>query len=100
MGFIGPSAAAMEQVGGKIAARKTALEARVPVVAGTHEGIVDLNAALDAAREVGFPVMLKAAAGGGGKGMRLVEGAEQLASALRDAQAEAAAAFGDSEVYL
>jgi len=100
MGFIGPSTAVMEQVGGKIAARKTALEARVPVVPGTHEGIVDLNTALDAARAVGFPVMLKAAAGGGGKGMRRVEGAEQLASALRDAQAEASAAFGDSEVYL
>ena len=100
VGFIGPSAAVMEQVGGKIAARKTALEARVPVVSGTHEGIVDLDAALHAAREVGFPVMLKAAAGGGGKGMRQVEKAEQLASALRDAQAEAAAAFGNSEVYL
>ena len=100
VGFIGPSAAVMEQVGGKIAARKTALEARVPVVSGTHEGIVDLDAALHAAREVGFPVMLKAAAGGGGKGMRQVEKAEQLASALRDAQAEAAAAFGNSELYL
>jgi acetyl-CoA carboxylase biotin carboxylase subunit len=98
--FIGPSAAAMEQVGGKIAARKTALEARVLVVPGTHEGIVDLDAALEAAREVGFPIMLKAAAGGGGKGMRLVEKAGQLASALRDAQAEAAASFGDSAVYL
>jgi acetyl-CoA carboxylase biotin carboxylase subunit len=100
VGFIGPSAAAMEQVGGKIAARQTALEARVPVVPGTHESIADLDAALEAAREVGYPVMLKAAAGGGGKGMRLVEKSEQLASALRDAQAEAAASFGNSEVYL
>jgi len=100
VGFIGPSAAAMEQVGGKIAARKTALEAKVPVVPGTHEGILDLDDALKAAAKVGFPVMIKAAAGGGGKGMRLVEKPEQLASALRDAQAEAAASFGDSAVYL
>jgi len=100
VGFIGPSAAAMEQVGGKIAARKTALEASVAVVPGTHEGILDLDDALKAAAKIGFPVMIKAAAGGGGKGMRLVEKSEQLASALRDAQAEAAASFGDSAVYL
>ena len=98
--FIGPPPAAMEQVGGKIAARKTALEAGVPVVPGTREGIHDLDDALTAARKIGFPVMLKATAGGGGKGMRRVEKSEQLASALRDAQSEAAAAFGDSAVYL
>jgi acetyl-CoA carboxylase biotin carboxylase subunit len=100
VGFIGPPAAAMEQVGGKIAARTTALGARVPVVPGTHKGIVHLDGALEAAREVGFPIMLKAAAGGGGKGMRRVGRAEQMASALRDAQAEAAASFGNSDVYL
>src|SRR4029450_11059550 len=100
VGFIGPSAAAMEQVGGKIAARKTAVEARVPIVPGTHEGILDFDEALKAAEKSGLPVMIKAAAGGGGKGMRLVERSEQLASALRDAQAEAAASFGDSVVYL
>ena len=100
VGFVGPSAAAMEQVGGKIAARKTALETRVPVVPGTHGGVRNLDEALKAAEEIGFPVMLKAAAGGGGKGMRLVEKSEEFASALRDAQSEAAAAFGDSAVYL
>jgi acetyl-CoA carboxylase, biotin carboxylase subunit len=98
--FVGPSAAAMEQVGGKIAARKTALEASVPVVPGTLGGIRDLDEALKAAGDAGFPVMIKAAAGGGGKGMRRVEKPEELASALRDAQSEAAAAFGDSAVYL
>jgi acetyl-CoA carboxylase, biotin carboxylase subunit len=98
--FIGPPPAVMEQLGGKIAARKTALEAGVPVVPGTRQGIHDLDDALTAARKVGFPVMLKATAGGGGKGMRRVEKSEQLASALRDAQSEAAAAFGDSAVYL
>jgi len=100
VGFVGPSAAAMEQVGGKIAARKTALEARVPVVPGTQGGVRNLDEALKAAADVGLPVMIKADAGGGGKGMRLVEKPEQLASALRDAQSEAAAAFGDSAVYL
>lgn len=100
VGFIGPSAAAMEQVGGKIAARKTTLEAMIPVVPGTQGSIRNLGEAQKAAAEVGFPVMLKAAAGGGGKGLRLVEKSEQLASALRDAQSEAAAAFGDSAVYL
>ena len=98
--FIGPSATAMEQVGGKIAARKTALKASIPVVPGTQGSIRNLDEALKAAAEVGFPVMIKAAAGGGGKGMRLVEGPDQLSSALRDAQSEAAAAFGDSAVYL
>jgi acetyl-CoA carboxylase biotin carboxylase subunit len=98
--FIGPSAAAMEQVGGKIAARKTALEAGVAVVPGTQEGIVNVDEALGAAKQIGYPVMIKAAAGGGGKGMRLVETPEQLASAFRDAQSEAAASFGDSAVYV
>ena len=100
VGFVGPSAAAMEQVGGKIAARKTALEAGVPVVPGSQGAVRNLDEALKAAADVGFPVMVKAAAGGGGKGMRLVEKSEQLASALRDAQSEAIAAFGDSAVYL
>ncbi|HEU0006858.1 MAG TPA: acetyl-CoA carboxylase biotin carboxylase subunit [Terriglobia bacterium] len=100
VGFVGPSAAAMEQVGGKIAARKTALEAGVLVVPGSQGAVRNLDEALKAAADVGFPVMVKSAAGGGGKGMRLVEKSEQLASALRDAQSEAIAAFGDSAVYL
>ena len=98
--FIGPPAAAMEQVGEKIAARQTALRASIPVVPGTQGSIQSLDEALKAAADVGFPVMIKAAAGGGGKGMRRVEGPDQLPSALRDAQSEAAAAFGDSAVYL
>jgi acetyl-CoA carboxylase, biotin carboxylase subunit len=100
VGFVGPSAATMEQVGGKIAARKTALEVAVPVVPGTRGSVRNPDEALKAAADVGFPVMIKAVAGGGGKGMRLVEKSEQLPSALRDAQSEAAAAFGDSAVYL
>ena len=100
LSFIGPSPAAMEEVGGKIAARKTAQDAKVPVVPGTPGGIRNLDDALKSAEKVGFPVMVKAAAGGGGKGMRLVTTSEQLAAALRDAQSEAAAAFGDSAVYL
>src|SRR5262245_7019502 len=100
LNFIGPSAAAMEQVGGKIAARRTALEARVPVVPGTKGSVRDLQEALNAGEEIGFPLMIKAAAGGGGKGMRVVEQSGRLAAALRDAQSEAASAFGDSAVYL
>ena len=98
--FVGPGASAMEQMGGKIEARKTALEAKVSVVPGTEEPLKEEEQALKIARQIGFPVLIKAATGGGGKGMRYVEAAEQLSSAFRDAQSEAKAAFGNSEVYL
>jgi acetyl-CoA carboxylase, biotin carboxylase subunit len=98
--FIGPSAAAMEQMGEKIAARKTALRCGVPVVPGTEEPLSSGDAALEAAGQIGFPLIIKAAAGGGGKGMRLVYGLKQVPSALREAQSEAKAAFGDPTVYM
>ena len=98
--FIGPSPKAMECLGSKTAARQLARQEAVPTVPGTLEPIVQIEEARKTAQQIGFPVVLKAVAGGGGKGMRLVEREEQLASAWRDASSEAAAAFGDSRLYL
>jgi acetyl-CoA carboxylase biotin carboxylase subunit len=98
--FIGPSAAAMEQLGSKTAARQLAYRADVPMVPGTREPIEQLAEAQRIAAEIGYPILLKAVAGGGGKGMRLVSGAAELASAWRDAASEALNAFGDARLYL
>jgi acetyl-CoA carboxylase, biotin carboxylase subunit len=98
--FIGPPAAAMEIMGSKTGARRAAIEANVPIVPGTVEALKSVEEASKTAEEFGYPVMLKAAAGGGGKGMRLVSAADGLRSAFETAQAEAAAAFGDSSLYL
>ena len=98
--FIGPSPEAMEQLGSKTAARQVASAAGVPMVPGTLEPLADANAAADFARTAGFPVLLKAVAGGGGKGMRRVESAAELSSAWRDASSEALNAFGDGRLYI
>lgn len=98
--FIGPSAAAMEMMGSKTRARQEMEKAEVPFVPGTSRGLGSSQDAKDGAAKIGYPVMLKAAAGGGGKGMRLVHTAQQLQSALEAAQSEAQRAFGDGEVYL
>ena len=98
--FIGPSPEAMEQLGSKTAARRLAREAGVPTVPGTLDPIENPGQALAEARKTGFPVVLKAVAGGGGKGMRLVEREAELASAWRDAASEAQNAFGDGRLYL
>jgi acetyl-CoA carboxylase, biotin carboxylase subunit len=98
--FIGPPAAAMELMGGKISARKVAIEAGVPVVPGATEPVKSFEDALSTALEIGFPVMLKASAGGGGKGMRLVLSQEEFRSSLETAQSEALASFGDESVYV
>jgi acetyl-CoA carboxylase biotin carboxylase subunit len=98
--FIGPSAEAMEIMGSKTSARRAAVEAGVPIVPGTLEPLVSFAEASATAEEFGYPVMLKAAAGGGGKGMRLVTDSIDLRSAFETAQTEAAAAFGDSSLYL
>jgi acetyl-CoA carboxylase biotin carboxylase subunit len=98
--FIGPPAEAMELMGGKISARKIAIEAGVSVVPGATEPVSSFDDALETAREIGFPVMLKASAGGGGKGMRLVLSEEEFRSSLETAQSEALASFGDSSVYV
>ncbi len=98
--FIGPAPAAMEAMGRKTSARRSMLAAGVPVVPGTVRGLESEAEAERAAAEIGYPVLLKAAAGGGGKGMRVVESAEELASAFQAARSEALRAFGSDEVYL
>ncbi len=98
--FIGPSPEAMEQLGSKTNARRLAQIAGVPTVPGTLDPIATLDVALTTARETGFPVVLKAVAGGGGKGMRLVEREAELEAAWRDATSEAENAFGDGRLYL
>lgn len=98
--FIGPPPEAMEGMGGKISARKIAIEAGVPVVPGTTEPLKDFDEAKEVAESFGYPVMLKASAGGGGKGMRLVNDESELKSALENAKSEALASFGDDAVYV
>jgi acetyl-CoA carboxylase biotin carboxylase subunit len=98
--FIGPSPEAMERLGSKTAARQLAARAGVPMVPGVQDPIEHLQDAERIARQLGYPVLLKAVAGGGGKGMRLVEEAAHLAAAWRDACSEALHAFGDARVYL
>ncbi|MGH9628792.1 MAG: acetyl-CoA carboxylase biotin carboxylase subunit [Bryobacteraceae bacterium] len=98
--FVGPSARSIELMGSKTQARMLAREAGVPVVPGTLGEINDTAAAAETARRIGYPIMIKAAAGGGGKGMRLVRSEAGLDSALRDASSEAERAFRDGEVYI
>ncbi len=98
--FIGPSADAIATMGDKITARKTMIAAGVPVVPGT-EGKIDSEAeALRTIETIGLPVMIKASAGGGGKGMRLVHNFKEVKSALRAARSEAKTAFGDDSVFI
>jgi acetyl-CoA carboxylase biotin carboxylase subunit len=97
--FIGPSASTMELMGNKLAARSTAERLGVPLVPGSRS-LTNLVEARAAAESIGYPVMLKAAAGGGGKGMRIVKRPEELERALALTRGEAASAFGDDEVYL
>lgn len=97
--FIGPSSYAIETMGDKITARKTMVEAGVPVVPGS-DLITDEKDALKKVKEIGLPVMVKASAGGGGKGMRLVTKEKDILSSIRAAQSEARAAFGDDAIYV
>ncbi|MDE0862815.1 MAG: acetyl-CoA carboxylase biotin carboxylase subunit [Rubripirellula sp.] len=98
--FIGPSPAAMEKLGDKNTARAMAVASNVPVVPGSA-GLVETDReALEIAREIGFPVLIKATAGGGGKGMRVAESEEMLVAAVNQARTEAQAAFGNGGVYL
>lgn len=98
--FIGPDAFAINSMGDKITARKRMIDAGVPVVPGTTEPITDEKLAVETVREIGVPVMIKASAGGGGKGMRLVKDEKDILSAIRSAKSEAKAAFGDDAVYI
>ena len=98
--FIGPSAEAVEAMGDKTEARKRVIAAGVPVVPGTTEPLADAEEARRRGAEVGFPILLKASAGGGGKGMRVVRTPAEVERALEAARGEARTAFGDDAVYL
>ncbi|MDA1050798.1 MAG: acetyl-CoA carboxylase biotin carboxylase subunit [Planctomycetota bacterium] len=98
--FIGPSPEAMEKLGDKNSARAIAREANVPVVPGSDGLLTDESDAVRVANEIGFPVLIKATAGGGGKGMRVAANELVLKSAIQQAQTEAQAAFGNAGVYL
>ncbi|NQV30509.1 MAG: acetyl-CoA carboxylase biotin carboxylase subunit [Candidatus Marinimicrobia bacterium] len=98
--FIGPPAQAIKTMGDKTMARQSMLKTNVPVVPGTEEPIIDLDEALEIAKNIGFPVLIKAAGGGGGKGMRIVESAETFMDSVGKAQRESHSAFGDGRVYI
>jgi acetyl-CoA carboxylase biotin carboxylase subunit len=98
--FIGPSPEAIAAMGSKIESRRLMHEAGVPVVPGGDQALRSLNEAQDAGRRIGYPVMLKASAGGGGKGMRRVGSEEDLTAAFRAATSEAQSSFGDGSVYI
>jgi acetyl-CoA carboxylase biotin carboxylase subunit len=98
--FIGPSAESMEAMGDKLASRKAMIAAGVPVVPGTEEPVADDETLRAEAARVGFPLMIKASAGGGGKGIRIVRSEDELSAAAERARGEARTAFGDDRVYL
>jgi acetyl-CoA carboxylase biotin carboxylase subunit len=98
--FVGPPGRVGRAMGEKTAARRMAQQVGVPVVPGFETGLTDADQAAQLAEQVGYPVLLKAASGGGGKGIRLVRRREELAAALRLARSEAASAFSDDTVYL
>ena len=100
MAFIGPTAEHIRIMGDKITAKQTVADAGIPVVPGSDGGVETLENAREVAKKVGFPLLVKAAAGGGGRGMRLAETPDKLDEALMGAQQEALAAFGDGAVYL
>jgi len=98
--FIGPSAYSIATMGDKITARQTMIKAGIPIVPGTSEKITDEKMAVEIAKEIGYPLMIKASAGGGGKGMRLVHNFNELLPYFRTAKSEAMNAFGNDSVYI
>lgn len=98
--FIGPTPEVIEQMGDKIKARETMIKAGIPVVPGTESSVESEEEALTVIKKIGLPVMIKASAGGGGKGMRLVNNENDVISAIRAARSEAKTAFGDDAVYI
>ncbi len=98
--FIGPTAENIRMAGDKLSARRSMADAGLPVVPGSRSAVQDLDQARRICNEVGFPVVLKATAGGGGRGMRMIEKEQALAEGFMIARGEAAAAFGDSTLYV
>ncbi len=98
--FIGPDPEVMEQLGDKVAAKKVAREARVPVIEDSQENLSSFKIAKQEAERIGYPVIVKAAAGGGGRGMRVVRDEKQLKNAFTEAKQEAGKAFGDDTIFL
>ncbi|MGD0710854.1 MAG: acetyl-CoA carboxylase biotin carboxylase subunit [Bacteroidales bacterium] len=98
--FIGPRAESIRAMGDKITARQRMIKAGVPIVPGTKEKLTSEKKALDVANKIGYPIMVKASAGGGGKGMRLVKSKNELWEAVCTARSEALSSFGDDTVYL
>ncbi len=100
IGFIGPTPAHIRLMGDKIEAKRTAKRLGIPVVPGSEGGVTSDGEAIKLAREIGFPILIKAAAGGGGRGMKVAKTEADLSAALSTARSEAKAAFGDDAVYL
>jgi acetyl-CoA carboxylase biotin carboxylase subunit len=98
--FIGPSANSIKIMGSKLAAKDAAAAYNIPMVPGINKPITDINEALRITSEIGYPVLIKASAGGGGKGMRIVESPEEFAEQLERASSEAKSAFGDGSVFI
>lgn len=98
--LIGPSPESMEMMGSKLAAKAAARKHNIPLVPGTDYAITDVQEARKVAREVGFPILIKASAGGGGKGMRIVDSEDQFDEMLERAVSEATSAFGDGSVFI
>jgi len=98
--FIGPSPEAIDLMGSKIASKQAVEKYGVPLVPGINHAVEDITEAADVANQIGYPVLVKASAGGGGKGMRIVQKPEELESQMRTAQSEAQSAFGDRSVFI
>lgn len=98
--FIGPSSRVIEQMGNKSAARELMMRAKVPTVPGSDGAVTDIETAKSIAEKIGFPILIKASAGGGGRGMRRANSLEDIERAFDEARAEARAAFGDDTVYI
>ena len=98
--FIGPKSHAIKVMGSKLAAKEAVKEYDIPMVPGIEEAIDDVDKALNIAREIGFPILIKASAGGGGKGMRVVNQEKDLESQMKRAISEATSAFGDGSVFI
>lgn len=98
--FIGPSPEAIEVMGDKLAAKNAVAKYNVPMIPGVNHAVTDLKEAKEIANEIGYPVLIKASAGGGGKGMRVVEAPEEIEEQMQRAMSEALSAFGDKSVFI